>query len=72
MGMPHKVKEVWKKKSFCDEFKGELDIIRADDLVIYLCDFNADIDKKKIRNLGRKTRFERRKISLLKDVKIRK
>ena len=32
----------------------------------------ADIDKKKIRNVVRKTCDERRKISLLKDVKIRK
>ena len=32
----------------------------------------ADIDRKKIRNVVRKTRFERRKISLLKDEKIRK
>ena len=32
----------------------------------------ADIDKKKIRNIVRKTCSERRKISLLKDVKIRK
>ena len=32
----------------------------------------ADIDRKKIRNIVRKTCAERRKISLLKDVKIRK
>ena len=32
----------------------------------------ADIDKKKIRNIVRKTCAERRKISLLKDVRIRK
>ena len=32
----------------------------------------ADIDKKKIRKVVRKTYDERRKISLLKDVKIRK
>ena len=32
----------------------------------------ADIDKKKIRNVVRKTCAERRKISLLNDVKIRK
>ena len=31
----------------------------------------ADIDKKKIRNVVRKTCTERRKISLLKDLKIR-
>ena len=32
----------------------------------------ADIDKRKIRNVVRKTFTERRKISLLKDLKIRK
>ena len=32
----------------------------------------ADIDKRKIRNVVRKTCAERRKISLLKDMKIRK
>ena len=32
----------------------------------------ADVDKKIIRNVVRKTCAERRKISLLKDVKIRK
>ena len=32
----------------------------------------ADIDEKKIRNIIRKTCTERRKISLLKDLKIRK
>ena len=32
----------------------------------------ADVDKKKIRNVSRKTCAERRKITLLKDVKIRK
>ena len=32
----------------------------------------ADIDRKKIRNVVRKMCTERRKISLLKDVKIRK
>ena len=32
----------------------------------------ADIDKKKIRNVVRKNYTERRKITLLKDVKIRK
>ena len=32
----------------------------------------ADIDTKKIRKVVRKTRAERRKISFLKDVKIRK
>ena len=32
----------------------------------------ADIDKRKIRKVVRKTCAERRKISLLKDVKIRK
>ena len=32
----------------------------------------ADIDKKKIRNVVRKTRTERGKISLLKDLKMRK
>ena len=34
--------------------------------------FAADIDKKKIRNVVRKTHMERRKISLSKDAKIRK
>ena len=32
----------------------------------------ADIDEKKVRNVIRKTCTERRKISLLEDVKIRK
>ena len=32
----------------------------------------ADVDKKKIRNVVRKTCFERRKITLQKDVEIRK
>ena len=32
----------------------------------------AGIDKKKVRNIVRKAFIERRKISLLKDVKIRK
>ena len=32
----------------------------------------ADIDKKKIRHMARKTHTERRKIRLLKDMKIRK